>query len=81
MADKLFLFVVVVVDRRITGCFFVFEVGLVAGNKAVMSREVVEENVIVDTLPIFETFKMNLSWVVFLGLVDDVAILGDSAVK
>ena len=46
-------------------------------SKAVMSREVVEETIVVCTLPVFETFELNLTRLLFLGFVDFFSRVGD----
>lgn len=67
------------VYRLIIGCTFVIEVRFVAGNKAVIGRKIFEEDVVVDTLSILETTELDLAWVSFFSLVDNVAIFGNRA--
>lgn len=61
--------------------FVVIEIRFIARNEAVIGGEIFEENIVIDTLPIFETAKLNLTRVSFFSLVDNVAIFGNSAVE
>ena len=58
--------VIVVVSKRI----FAFKIFLVARFKVVMSGVVEEKAIVIGALPIFETFKVDLSRLLFLGVVN-----------
>ena len=66
---------------RIGSRFVGIEVRFITRDKAVVGRKVFEENVVVDTLPIFKTTKLNMTRVGFFGIVDNVAIFGNSTVE
>ena len=42
-----------------------------------MSREIIEETIIVGTLPVFETFELDLTRLLFLGFVDFLSSVRD----
>ena len=48
---------------------FVF-IELFAGNKAIVSREIVEETVVIGAVTIFKAFELNLSRLLFFSFVD-----------
>lgn len=66
-----------VISRRV----FVFKVRFIARYKAVIGWKVLEKNVVINALPIFQATKLNLTGIIFFSLVDNVAILGNSPVK
>ena len=59
------------------GVAFIVEV--VARDKAVMGREIVEEALVVGTLTIFEAFELNLTRLLFFSVVDLLAEVGEIA--
>ena len=46
-----------------------------------MAGKILEENIIVNALAIFETAQLNLYWIGFFSIVDNVAIFRNSSVK
>ena len=59
------------------GVAFIVEV--VARDKAVMGREIVEEALVVGTLTIFEAFELNLTRLLFFSVVDLLTSVGKAA--
>jgi len=60
---------------RVSRLFVIIE--LFARNKAVVSREIVKEAVVVSALPVFKAFELNLSRLLLFGFVDFLSSVGD----